>query len=35
MRSTVNAIADYRAVLRIDPADQEVKRALERLGAAP
>jgi len=29
------AIADYRAVLRIDPADQEVKRALERLDAVP
>jgi tetratricopeptide (TPR) repeat protein len=29
------AIADYRAVLRIDPADQDAKNALKRLDAAP
>ena len=29
------AIADYRAVLRIEPADQDAKDALKRLDAAP
>jgi tetratricopeptide (TPR) repeat protein len=29
------AIADYRAVLRIDPADRDAKDGLKRLGAAP
>lgn len=29
------AIADFRAVLRIDPADEDAKKALKRLDAAP